>query len=570
MKSLSISLAVNTRSSQFCDHRVILQMEKKGENDTPPSLEEPLNPVAEEAVSRKITAEDQRLCGRPPLKTVFILAIGPIISQVSNAVFLIVNTLWTSKAIGDDGLAAISTYNMFDNSGRAFGFLLSLGAATQISALFGLGKHEEAGQICADLLRLAFVFGAFIPLVLLPSIRPLGVWFGASQTVIDMGWDYMLPLCSFATTTCMYLAVCGFLQGEGRTLLYGLANFACLGLNGLVLDPLFLFGFKTGIRGVSLATVFSEIIPGAVLLVIYYCGKFGVKPKLIQWCHKFSPRTWTAVKVGVSQLIAQLSVTLPSIAVRKFIGMAVGDEFDDAMAGFNCMMRLSSVCMAPMMGITMGFVPAASYAYAAKKYRRYLWLCFHSIWLCIAWGLIAGAFIWSIPREMAKMFSTSERYLDYGEKMTLYANGLAPLQGIRFNCQTILQSMHLGGRATLTGLLNNFVWIIVFTVVLYYTDKNDGSRICWCYALSHVMAIPATVIFLWKPLGRVWRLSKEEKEQEPNELEEVEGEQKETKAIAEDAGFQDPAAGDVEGKSSSSSSEEHEKGEKEVDALPEV
>ena len=101
MKSLSISLAVNTRSSQFCDHRVILQMEKKGENDTPPSLEEPLNPVAEEAVSRKITAEDQRLCGRPPLKTVFILAIGPIISQVSNAVFLIVNTLWTSKAIPD-------------------------------------------------------------------------------------------------------------------------------------------------------------------------------------------------------------------------------------------------------------------------------------------------------------------------------------------------------------------------------------------------------------------------------------------------------------------------------------
>ena len=84
------------------------------------------------------------------------------------------------------------------------------------------------------------------------------------------------------------------------------------------------------------------------------------------------------------------------------------------------------------------------------------------------------------------------------------------------------------------------------------------------------MAIQATVIFLWKPLGRVWRLSKEEKEQEPNELEEVEGEQRETKAIAEDAGFQDPAAGDVEGKSSGSSSEEHEKGEKEVDALPEV
>ena len=545
---------------------------EKGDEKDPAALEEPLNPENEAPVPHKRGGEDQRLCGRPPLKTVLILAIGPIISQISNAVFLIINTLWTSKAIGDDGLAAISTYNMFDNSGRAFGFLLSLGAATQISALFGLGKSEEAGQLCADLLRLAFVFGAFIPAVLLPSIRPCGEWFGASKTVIDLGWDYMLPLCAFATTTCMYMASCGFLQGEGRTLLFGFANFVCLGLNGLVLDPLFLFGFKTGIRGVSLATIVSEIIPGSVLLTLFYCNKFGIRPKLIQFCRKFSPRTWTAVKVGVSQLIAQLSVTLPSIAVRKFIGMAVGSEFDDAMAGFNCSMRLSGISMAPLMGITMGFVPAASYAYAAKKYRRFLWLCFHSVWLCCVWGLIAGCLIWTIPREMAKMFSTSERYLDYGSKMTLYSNALAPIQGIRFNCQTILQSMHMGGRATLTGLLNNFVWILLFTVILYYTDKTDGARICWCYSISHALAIPATVIFLWKPLSTIWKLAKEEKDEgaEEKELEEVDdGKEPGASTITTDVPFQD-AATDAEQKTSSSSSEDHEKGENEVKALPEV
>ena len=544
-------------------------MEKTDRKDTA-AFEEPLNQEAERKVLQKQGNEDQRLCGRQPLKTVLVLAIGPVISQIANAAFVIINTLWTSKAIGDDGLAAISTYNMFDYTGRAFGFLLSMGAATQISALFGLGKSEEAGQLCADLLRLACVFGAFIPAVLLPSIRPCGEWFGASQRVIDLGWDYMLPLCAFATTTCLYMASCGFLQGEGRTLLFGFANFVCLGLNGLVLDPLFLFGFKTGIYGVSLATIISEIIPGAVLLTLFYCGKFGIRPKLIQFCRKFSPRTWTAVNVGLSQLITQLSVTIPSIAVRKFIGMAVGSEFDDAMAGFNCSTRLSVICNAPLMGLTMGFVPAASYAYAAKKYRRFLWLCFHSIWLCLVWGLIAGCLIWTVPREMAKMFSTSELYLDYASKMTLYTNALSPIQGIRFNCQTILQSMHMGGRATITGFLNNFVWILLFTVILYYTDKTDGARICWCYSISYALAIPVTVIILWKPLHAVWKLAKEEKddEAEGKELDEVEdSKERETTTITVDPPFKDaPTAGE---RTNTTSSGDPEKGES-VKAPPEV
>ena len=537
----------------------------KSEESAAAALEEPLNP--DNPATPKMSPEEERLAGRPPLKTVAVLSVGPIISQVSNAVFAVINTLWTSKACGDDGLAAISTYGAFDNSGRGFGFMLSIGAATQISALFGLGRSEEASQVCADLLRLSLVFGAFLPAVLLPSIRPCGEWFGASKRVVDLGWDYMLPLCAFATTTCMFLAVIGFLQGEGRTALYGLVNFVCLGLNGLVLDPLFLFGFKMGIRGVSIATVVSEILPTIVVLFFYYRGTFGVKLKFAELCKKFSPRTLTAVKVGLSQLIAQLSVTLPSIVLRKYVGMAVGDEFDDAMAGFNCQMRYGGLVAATMLGITSGYVPAASYAYAAKKYKRYIWLSIHAFWMCVAWGVIIGLLIWSIPRELAKLFSTTERYLDYAEHMTFYSHALAPIQGIRYNCQAMLQAMQMGWRATLTGLLNNFVWIIVFTFALYYTDKKDGSRICWSYSISNVMSIPVSVIALWGPMRNMLKLMKETEGEEEMEDVETEG-NKEDGRIKSEIPFKDevPPQKDVV----RSSSEEINPGSKEVSAVPEV
>ena len=92
-----------------------------------PKLEEPLNPETEKP---KQSAEHERLAGRRPLKTVLLLAIGPVLSQLANSVFMLINQLWVARALGDSGLAAISTYNAFDATGRAFGFFLALAAAT--------------------------------------------------------------------------------------------------------------------------------------------------------------------------------------------------------------------------------------------------------------------------------------------------------------------------------------------------------------------------------------------------------------------------------------------------------
>ena len=235
-------------------------------------LEEPLNPEPEKP--RK-SAEDARLGGRPPLKTVLILAIGPILSQMTNALFGVITTLWVSKAIGEDGMTAVSSYNVFEGMGRAVGFFLSVAASTQVSALFGKGEGAEATQVMADLLRSCLVFGSLVPAILLPALKPCIRWFGAEEKIIDMGFQYMLPLTTCAPITCLYLCSGGCLQGEGRTMLFGLTNVGCLCLNMLVLNPIFLFGFKTGIWGASTSTVISEFVPAAIIITLYFaCKKF--------------------------------------------------------------------------------------------------------------------------------------------------------------------------------------------------------------------------------------------------------------------------------------------------------
>ncbi|OHS99003.1 MatE family protein [Tritrichomonas foetus] len=469
-------------------------------------------------------AKNERLGGKPPLKTILSLLLGPVLSQVTNALFGIVTTIWVSKAIGIDGVSSIATMNAFDGIGRAFGFFLAVAASTQISSLFGKGLSDEVGQLISDLLRMCLVFGAIVPAILLPILKPCARWFGAEEKIVQMGFDYMLPLASFSATTCIFVAVGGFLQGEGRTFLFGLMSVGSIVLNMLVLHPLFLLAFKMGINGASYATIISEILPSIIFLGLYYGKKFTVVPKFSQLFKKFGPHSLPSLKVGFSQLIAQLSICIPCVLVRKYVGMTINNEkiFTDAMAGLNSAYRINNLSIAVYMAVAQAFIPAASYAYAAKKYRRFLRLMIHSIWINFAWGCYTMVFTFSIPKQLAKILASGDGYLQWAEPMIRIINSLAPVAGIRMNSQSACQALQLGTRATILSFLNNFVSICLYTLLLYYTDKTDGKRIIWCYPLTYATSIVFSIIMLWKPLSNIIKLAKEEKEMEENkELENI-------------------------------------------------
>lgn len=250
-----------------------------------------------------------------------------------------------------------------------------------------------------------------------------------------------------------------------------------------------------------------------IILTLFYCHKFGVKPELNQLFKKFSPNTWPALKVGFSSLIAQLSGCIPSIVVRKYMGLGAGEDpqdFADVMAGFNAAIRLGNLTWSIFGAISQAFIPAASYSYAAKRYKRYLMLTFHMIWLMLAWGTFTMILTWTIPRQLSMMFSKDPSYLKYAERMVAYNNAVGPLLGGKMIAQSVLQSLQMGPRATILSFFNNFAFIILFNYVLYYTNKNDGARIIWCYPLSYAASCVLSPFFLFGPLRKIFRAMRED------------------------------------------------------------
>ena len=95
-------------------------------------------------------------------------------------------------------------------------------------------------------------------------------------------------------------------------------------------------------------------------------GKFGVKPKWKMFISKFSPHTFPSLKVGLSQIFANLSQIVPSIVVRKLMGMSFKENYNDAMAAFNTVVRFFVLTNSVIIAVTMGFIPSGSYAFGSN------------------------------------------------------------------------------------------------------------------------------------------------------------------------------------------------------------
>ena len=459
----------------------------------------------------KVYSHDEhwRLGGRPPLKTILSLGIGPMISELVGALYGIIDTIWVSYTIGYEGMSAISEYSVFDNMGRAFGGFLNTAANTKTSQLYGLHKDEEVNQIFSDMFRLSILFSILVPCLFLPICRPVAHWYGAEDELVDLGYEYIRPVLLCACSSEFLLMCGGFLQGEGRTNLFGIVNIIAFCINMGLFDPLFLLGLKVGIKGAAYSTILSELIPAIILLICFYTGRFTVKPDWRGLFRKFSPHTLPALSVGVSQLISKLSFTVPAIIVRKFLGMATGDEFSPALSGYNATVRFIVLTQSVTLGINTGFTPAASYAYASKQPKRWLWLAYHDIWLNFIWGLLTCLLTWLIPRQLSLIFSSDEQYLKWAEPMMQTRNFVGFTAFFRFSATAMLQSLQKGGRAMIFSFTCQFASILLFSYMFYALTK-DGVLLLLCYPASDLFGMIAGGALIAPLILKVYRMAKAE------------------------------------------------------------
>ncbi|KAH0787542.1 MatE family protein [Histomonas meleagridis] len=462
----------------------------------------------------QIKSNDDILGREKPFKTIFMMSLGPFFAEIVAAAYGIIDSFWISQACDEDGLAALSLCSLLDTIGRAFGMFVSSAVSSQLSKLRGRKEYDSISQVFADIFRFCFILGIISPAILIPCTKPLMHWFSATDKIVDLAFSYIVPILSGSIITCLNLMFCGMLQSEGRSFAYCAVQIGTFILNGGVFDPLFMKAFKLGMFGAGLSTVCSEFCTMLVVAVLFFFKKFDTKITFSNLIHKFSPETKDALSVGFTQFVSHICFNIPSFFSRKYVSIdASKSEYSLVLTAYNVVLRTWSIPGSYCLAMSVGFLPTASYAIGAKRYKRYLKLVFWALILTFAWCAVIEVILLTLGSYIAIPFgNNTKEFRDLAEKMLRISYMFAVLMGIPEVTGGILLSTKKTVPALIVAILTQFLPVPMFAMILFYTDKTyDVVRLMYMYALHDVFSAVVSLLFMIPVLYQINKLGKERK-----------------------------------------------------------
>jgi Na+-driven multidrug efflux pump len=385
------------------------------------------------------------------------------------------------------------------------------GLSIRLSYLFGEGRGSEASQIFVDFIRIAFILGLIVPAIILPVTQPLVKWFGADDHLAGMCFQYMLPVSIGCIFNFLYSLGCGVLQAEGRSLLYGLIQFAGIASNIAIFDPVLLVVLGLPIWGASLATILSAAIPGVILISLLLAGKFSLAPTKRMFISKMSPETLGALRVGFGSFAANLSFTLPTILMQKWVNdaaLAIG-LYDTIIAVWAVIEKIYQLIGGITIGFSYGLLPSGSFAYGAGRLNRLLWLFVYAAATATICSTIPGLIVAFLPRYIARLWNSDPVVLDWAERLVPKAFYTTIFVALQNTAPALLQGMQRVGASALLSIATFLLPLPVFSTILYFTKKGDPERILWAYVGNDCFSLVVCTLFLLKPLRLLMKAPKD-------------------------------------------------------------
>ena len=449
--------------------------------------------------------EHYRLGGKPPLRTILSLLAGPLISQITNAFYGIVDSLYISKFVGAYGLTVVSSCYVLDNIAIAFGTFLNIATSSRISYLYGSGRADEAPQVLADLMRVALIIGILIPAILLPCTKPMLMWLSGDENIAHDGLIYVLPhmCCSFSAT--LYLCVLGVCEGEGRTWTFGFCQLSSLIANMGIWAPLFLIGLNTGVWGSSLALVLSEFVPMVAIVICLFCGKFSTRLNWRLFINKFNPESYNALLVAISALLMNFSTIIPAVFLQKYVSnaaKAIG-QYNDVLALWNVLQKLYNLAICVVLAFNTAYLPPTSYAFGAGRFKRIWHLSVHAFWIMCVWTGFVSIIMCTIPDKLASLWGNTEAMEYWARKIipnNFYTMILCPM---RMLTASFLQAIKKPMLAGLVSVLTSLLPLPIFATIFYHFNKENPGGIFKCYIVNDCWSFVVSICFALVPMYRM-------------------------------------------------------------------
>lgn len=428
-------------------------------------------------------------------RKLFRFCLPSIVMMVFTSIYGVVDGLFVSNFVGKVPFAAINLVMPFLMILGGFGFMIGTGGCALVAKTLGEKDTERANRYFSMLVNLTAVLGVILSVIGIIFMRPISVMLGATEAMLQDCVVYGRVVLVFNSAFMLQNVFQSFLTAAEKPKL-GLAVTVAAGVTNMVLDALFIAGFRWGVTGAALATGISQCV-GGILPFIYFLRPNKSLLRLVRTGFE-ADILLKACGNGSSELMSNISGSLVSI-VYNFQLLRFSGE--NGVAAYGVLMYVQFIFIAIFIGYTIGTGPVVGYHYGAGHHDELKNLLKKSFLLMGTAGIVMMLLSRGLAHPLAAIFVGYDAEL---LAMTVHAFKLFSfsfiLAGFNIFTSSFFTALSNGGISAAISFLRTLVFQLLSVLLLPLVLGLDG--IWWAITVAEAFAFVISVGFLAAKRGR--------------------------------------------------------------------
>ncbi len=366
------------------------------------------------------------------------MAVPMTAAVLINALYSIVDRIYLGHipGAGSYALTGIGLAFPIITIITAFQNLFGNGGAPLFAMASGKGDKELAARYMQNAAFMLIAVGLALTGIAYAVKQPVLWLIGASEVTFPYADDYLNVYLIGTIFVMISVGLNPYInaQGYART---GMMTVMIGAVINIVLDPLFIFVFKLGVRGAAIATIIAQFVSAAWVLKFL----FGKHAPIRLTFRGFRPNLGIIGKImalGVTDFCFALTNSAVSMFSNARLQVLGGDSWVGAMTVIS---SIREVLLTVMHGVSGAAKPIMSYNYGAKQFKRVKSASNYMLVIVLAYFVLMWALLMFVPGFFAGLFT---------EESGVYQCSITAIRV--FFCLQFFMALQTTGQSTFTSL----------------------------------------------------------------------------------------------------------------------
>ena len=435
-------------------------------------------------------------------------AIPCIISLLVGALYNIVDQIFIANAsyLGSYGNAANTVVFPLMVVALAIAVMVGDGCCAFVSMALGRNEADKAKRSVGNAVVLSIAASLVLTAIYLLFANGIIAMFGGTvnEETFHHSQEYFFYITLGIPFYMFGQAMNPIIRADGNPR-FAMASTLAGAVINIILDPIFIFCFRWGMKGAAVATVIGQVAT-AILAVWYLMNMRIIKPTQGDYTMRRSI-CGRMLMLGITSFLSQVSLVAAMAAInnmlRKYgaLDAVFGQEqyAQIPMAVVGIVMKFFQIVISIVVGMAAGCIPIVGYNMGAEKKLRVRALFTKLLIAEALVGAVALVLAEGFPRQLIAVFGAaneSSYYTDFAIKAFRTYLCMMILACINKACFIFLQAVGKALASTLLSMFREVVFGVGFALLLPLFFGLDG--VLYSMPVSDILTFIISAIIIEK------------------------------------------------------------------------